>query len=76
MLFRSAYNASAGGKFSYADYSVGLSYDLNGFVLGATYYWNSLKPGTKVYADSSSVGNGGKSDLGANGFAVSLTRSF
>ena len=67
-------NYSTTGKFSYADYNVGLTYDLNGFVFGAKYYWNSLKAGTKDYANATSTN--GKSDLGANGFAVSLTRSF
>jgi uncharacterized protein (TIGR02001 family) len=64
---------SSTGKFSYADYNVGLAYDLNGFVFGVKYYFNSLKPGTKSYAADSGTG---VSELGKSGVAVSLTRSF
>ena len=69
-------SATRTGKFSYTDYNVGLSYDYNGFVLGAKYYFNTLKAGTKSYADASGTLSSGKSNLGANGVALSLTRSF
>ena len=78
-MYEAVVGTAGAGKFSYADYSVGLSYDINSFILGVNYYWNSLKAGTKNYADASSLANYGsslKSNLGANGFAVSLTRSF
>lgn len=60
-------------KFSYADYNVGLAYDVNGFVFGVKYYFNSLKAGTKTYALNS---GSNATELGKTGFAVSLTRSF
>jgi uncharacterized protein (TIGR02001 family) len=60
------------GKLSYADYNVGLAYDLgNGFTAAAKYYWNDAKPGTKYYA----TGVTGKS-LYKDGVAVSLTKTF
>jgi uncharacterized protein (TIGR02001 family) len=63
------------GKLSFADYNVGLAYDLgNAFTLGAKYFWNDAKPGTKVYGDASSYQ--GKSNLYKDGFAVSLTKTF
>jgi uncharacterized protein (TIGR02001 family) len=74
--------ALSAGKFSYADYNVGLSYDYNGFLLGVKYYFNTLKNGTKSYADATaalatgSTLSNGKSNLGASGVALSLTRSF
>ncbi len=67
--------AAVEGKFSYADYNVGLAYDLgNAFTLGAKYFWNDAKPGTKFYA-----GPGGSltgKNLLKDGFAVSLTKTF
>jgi uncharacterized protein (TIGR02001 family) len=71
-------NAYEAGKFSYADYNVGLAYDLgNAFTLGAKYFWNDAKPGTKAYANSSGAAAGnGKSNLYKDGFAVSLTKTF
>ena len=66
------------GKLSFADYNVGLAYDLgNAFTLGAKYFWNDAKPGTKNYADaaSSAYGNG-RPNLYKDGFAVSLTKAF
>jgi uncharacterized protein (TIGR02001 family) len=64
--------AADAGKFSYADYSVGLAYDLgNGFTAAAKYFWNDAKEGTKFYA----TGSGGKS-LHKDGVAVSLTKAF
>ncbi len=66
------YVSANGGKLSYADYNVGLAYDLgNGFVAGAKYYFNDDKVGTRAYA----VGTTGKS-LHKDGFAVSLTKAF
>ena len=60
------------GKFSYADFNVGLAYDLgNGFGTSVKYFWNDDKAGTKAYAISPS----GKS-LYKDGFAVSLTKTF
>jgi uncharacterized protein (TIGR02001 family) len=62
--------AAVEGKFSYADYNVGLAYDLgNAFTLGAKYFWNDAKPGTKFYA-------GSPKPLYKDGFAVSLTKAF
>jgi uncharacterized protein (TIGR02001 family) len=58
-------------KLSYSDYSVGLAYDLNGFILGAKYFVNDLNDGTKTYATSTT----GKS-LYKSGVAVSLTKAF
>ena len=65
-------SSDGAGKLSYADYNVGLAYDLgNAFTLGAKYFWNDAKPGTKFYA----TGIGGK-PLYKDGFAVSLTKTF
>jgi uncharacterized protein (TIGR02001 family) len=66
------------GKFSYADYNIGLAYDLgNAFTLGAKYFWNDAKAGTKSYANSEGAAYGnGKSNLYKDGFAVSLTKTF
>ncbi len=65
-------------KISFADYNVGLAYDLgNAFTLGAKYFWNDAKAGTKSYATGVS-GNGEFSGkpLYKDGFAVSLTKTF
>jgi uncharacterized protein (TIGR02001 family) len=67
--------------FSYKDYSVGLAYDYEGYVIGVKYYTNSLGNGTKSYAVGTALNNGGtlangKSNLGASGVAVSLTKAF
>jgi uncharacterized protein (TIGR02001 family) len=66
------YVASDGeGKLSYADYNVAVAYDLgNAFTLGAKYFWNDAKPGTKFYA----TGDG--KALYKDGFAISLTKAF
>jgi uncharacterized protein (TIGR02001 family) len=73
------YVEGAGGKLSFADYNVGLAYDLgNAFTLGAKYFWNDAKPGTKYYATGYNSASGsfdGKS-LYKDGFAVSLTKTF
>lgn len=60
------------GKFSYADYNVGLAYDLNGYVFGVKYYFNDAKGGTKSYAGPTSS----NPNLYKDGFAVSLTKAF
>ena len=72
--YKEAAKLTEAGKFSYSDYNVGLAYDLNGFILGAKYFWNDAKPGTKDYANASLVG--GNSKLYKDGFAVSLTKAF
>jgi uncharacterized protein (TIGR02001 family) len=59
------------GKVSYADFSLGLAYDLNGYVFGVKYFFNDLNNGTKTYATSQQ----GKS-LYKDGVAVSLTKAF
>ena len=59
------------GKVSYADFNLGLAYDLNGYVFGVKYFFNDLNNGTKTYATSQQ----GKS-LYKDGFAVSLTKTF
>ncbi len=64
-------NGNTAGKVSYADYNVGVAYDLNGFILGAKYYFNDLSNGTKSYALSAQ----GK-QLYKDGFAVSITKAF
>jgi uncharacterized protein (TIGR02001 family) len=64
------------GKFSYSDYSVGLAYDLgNAFTLGAKYFWNDAKAGTKDWAGVGGSG-GATENLYKDGFAVSLTKTF
>jgi uncharacterized protein (TIGR02001 family) len=55
-------------KLSYSDYNVGLAYDLNGFILGAKYYWNDTDSGMASYTSSKK--------LYKDGFAVSLTKAF
>ncbi len=74
------YVESAGGKLSFADYNVGLAYDLgNSFTLGAKYFWNDAKAGTKAYAtgyNSSGTSTTGGKPLYKDGFAVSLTKTF
>ena len=67
-------SATSYGKFSYADYNVGLTYDYEGFLLGAKYYFNSTKAGTKAYADGSSYGE--KSNLYKNTLVFSVLKAF
>jgi uncharacterized protein (TIGR02001 family) len=68
-------SANGGGKLSYADYNVGLAYDLgNALTLSAKYFWNDAKAGTKSYANASTAQ--GKSNLYKDGVAVSLTKTF
>jgi hypothetical protein len=67
-----AYVAGGAGKLSYADYNIGLAYDLNGYILTAKYYFNDAKAGTKYYAAATST----NPNLYKDGFAVSLTKAF
>ncbi len=64
------------GKMSYADYNVGLTYDLNGFMLGVKYFWNDAKAGTKAYATDDASATPTYTKLYKDGVAVSLTKAF
>jgi uncharacterized protein (TIGR02001 family) len=64
-------NLYSNGKVSYADYNLGLTYDYQGYMLGAKYFVNDTKAGTESYATTA---NGKK--LYKDGFAVSLTKTF
>jgi hypothetical protein len=68
------------GKFSYADYNIGLAYDLgNGFTAGLKYFVNDAKAGTKAYAGAAATNPDGSvlgKSLLKDGFAVSLTKAF
>jgi uncharacterized protein (TIGR02001 family) len=64
-------NLYSGGKFSYADYNVGLTYDYEGYMLGVKYFVNDTKSGTEGYATSAA----GKK-LYKDGFAVSVLKAF
>lgn len=67
--------AGVSGKFSYADFNVGLAYDLgDAITLGAKYFWNDANPGTKAYAGPAGSVSG--KNLLKDGFAVSLTKAF
>jgi uncharacterized protein (TIGR02001 family) len=61
------------GDFSYTDYSLTVSYDLQGFVLSAAVVGTSTKSigGTKAYA---SIVNG--KDLGRTGLVVGVKKTF
>jgi uncharacterized protein (TIGR02001 family) len=61
---------NGGGKVSYADYNVGLTYDYEGYMLGVKYFINDSKVGTENYAVT-----GGKK-LYKDGFAVSVLKAF
>ncbi len=63
-------NLVSSGKFSYADYNVGLTYDYEGYMLGVKYFINDTKPGTEAYGTA----NGKK--LYKDGFAVSVLKAF
>ena len=67
-------SATSYGKFSYADYNVGLTYDYEGFLLGAKYYFNNTKAGTENYASATSVGE--KSNLYKNTLVFSVLKAF
>jgi uncharacterized protein (TIGR02001 family) len=58
------------GKFSYADYFVGLSYDMNGVIISGKYHTNDMSAGAKAYATS------GTKALYKDAFVVSLTKAF
>jgi len=60
--------------FSYADYNIGLAYDYNSYVFGVKLYKNNLGSGTKNWIAPGAATNG--KNLGNNGVALSLTRSF
>ena len=62
------------GKMSYSDYNVGLTYDYEGFLLGAKYYFNNTKAGTENYASATSVGE--KSNLYKNTLVFSVLKAF
>jgi uncharacterized protein (TIGR02001 family) len=65
------------GKFSYSDYNVGLTYDYEGFLLGAKYYFNNTKGGTEAYANAaSSAGGNGKANLYKNTLVFSVLKAF
>jgi uncharacterized protein (TIGR02001 family) len=70
-------SATSYGKFSYSDYNVGLTYDYEGFLLGAKYYFNNTKAGTEAYANAanSDAGNG-KSNLYKNTLVFSVLKAF
>jgi uncharacterized protein (TIGR02001 family) len=63
-------NLISGGKVSYADYSVGLTYDYEGYMLGVKYFINDTKPGTESYATA------GTKKLYKDGLAVSVLKAF
>jgi uncharacterized protein (TIGR02001 family) len=67
----SASGYTSSGKFSYADYSLGLTYDYEGYMLGVKYFINDTKPGTEAYATNMD----GKK-LYKDGFAVSVLKAF
>ena len=65
------------GKFSYADYNVGLTYDYQGFLISGKYHWNDLNKGTKYYANAAAADYGnGKANLYNNAFVVSVVKAF
>jgi uncharacterized protein (TIGR02001 family) len=61
-------------NLSYEDYNVGLAYDYNSYVFGVKLYKNNLASGTKSWIAPGLTTNG--KNLGNNGVALSLTRSF
>lgn len=64
---------SPAGKVSYADYSVGLTYDYEGYLLGVKYFVNDTKPGTESYATTT---DGLNKKLYKDGLAVSVLKAF
>ncbi len=72
----SIYGSAA--KFSYADYNIGLAYDVGGgFIAGVKYYWNDEKQGVRNYATGNSALNTTNNlKLYKSGVAVSLTKAF
>ena len=71
---QSAFSTAYSGKMSYSDYNFGLTYDLDGYLLGVKYYINDAKAGTKSYATKVSGVNVG--DLAKSGVAFSVLKSF
>jgi uncharacterized protein (TIGR02001 family) len=69
--FSTSYSDS--GKMSYSDYSLGLTYDYEGYMLGVKYFINDTKAGTKDYATKA---GGAFGDLAKSGFAVSVLKAF
>ncbi len=65
------FSGTGGGKLSYADYNVGLTYDYEGYMLGVKYFINDSKAGTENYAIAA---NGKK--LYKDGIALSVTKAF
>jgi uncharacterized protein (TIGR02001 family) len=64
-------------KFSYADYNIGLTYDYEGFLLSAKYYFNDAKAGTKYYAAANDAAYGnGKANLYKNTLVFSVLKAF
>ena len=65
------------GKFSYSDYNIGLTYDYEGFLLGAKYYFNNEGVKTKSYANAADPAYGnGKSNLYKNTLVFSVLKAF
>jgi len=60
----------AAGKFSYADYYVGLTYDLDGMIISGKYHTNDMSAGSKAYATA------GTKTLYKDAFVLSLTKAF
>lgn len=71
---QSAFSTAYSGKMSYSDYNLGLTYDLDGYLLGVKYYINDAKAGTKSYAAAS--GSTDNKNLYKNGVAFSVLKSF
>ena len=68
---------SSAGKFSYSDYNVGLTYDYEGFLLGAKYCFNNMSAGTKAYAAANAAEYGnGKANLYKNTLVFSVLKAF
>jgi uncharacterized protein (TIGR02001 family) len=74
---RPATTSGMAGNFSYSDYNIGLTYDYEGFLLGAKYYFNNTKADTESYASAtgSAYGNG-KSNLYKNTLVFSVLKAF
>jgi uncharacterized protein (TIGR02001 family) len=65
------------GKFSYADYNVGLTYDYEGFLLGVKYNFNNMSADTKSYANAAGPAYGnGKANLYKNTLVFSVLKAF
>jgi len=58
------------GKFSYADYYVSLTYDLDGVIISGKYHINDMSAGSKAYATA------GTKTLYKDAFVLSLTKAF